>query len=110
MQEKRKDPDYIVKKIHVKPINLTIKHGTNSLKIFADMETPTNFRQDDYAITKQKNKRQATHSKDLKRITEHIINIILELLLKLKSDPPPWILKRVRLESSGQKLISSNGK
>ena len=43
MQEKRKDADYIVKKIHVKPINLTIKHGTNSLKLFADMETPTNL-------------------------------------------------------------------
>ena len=52
MQEKRKGADYIIKKIHVKPINVTIKHGTNSLKIFADMETPTNFRQDDYAITK----------------------------------------------------------
>ena len=25
-------------------------------------------------------------------------------------DPPPWILKRARLESSGQRLISSIGK
>ena len=47
MQEKRKDADYIIKKIHV-----TIKHVTKSLQIIADMETPTNFRQDDYTITK----------------------------------------------------------
>ena len=52
MQEKGKVANYIIKKIHVKPINETIKHGTNSLKIFADMETPTKFRQDDYAIKK----------------------------------------------------------
>ena len=52
MQEKGKVADYIIKKIHVKPINETLKHGTNSFKIFADMETPANFRQDDYAITK----------------------------------------------------------
>ena len=52
MQEKRKDADYIIKKIHVKPINVTIKHVTKSLQIIADMETPSNFRQDDYTITK----------------------------------------------------------
>ena len=45
MQEKRKGADYIIKKIHVKSINVTIQHGTNSLKKFVDMDTPTNFRQ-----------------------------------------------------------------
>ena len=52
MQEKGKVEDYIIKNIHVTPINETVKHETNSLKIFADMETPTNFRQDDCAIIK----------------------------------------------------------
>ena len=52
MQEKRKGAEYIIKTKHVKHINVIIKLGTNSLKIFADMETLINFRQDDYAITK----------------------------------------------------------
>ena len=47
MQEKNKGADYIIKKIHVKPINVTLKHEANSLKIFPDIETPTFFRQDD---------------------------------------------------------------
>ena len=38
MLEKRKDADYIIKKIHVKPIYMTIKHEKQSLKIIADME------------------------------------------------------------------------
>ena len=53
MQEKRKDAEYIFKKSHVKPINVTYE---KSLQIIADMETPTNFRQDDYTITKKHNK------------------------------------------------------
>ena len=51
MQEKRKDADYIIKKIHVKATNVTIKHVTKRLQLIADMERPTNFRQDDYTIT-----------------------------------------------------------
>ena len=56
MQENRKDEDYIIKKIHVRAINVTIKHMTKSLQIFADMETSTNFTQDDYTITKNNDK------------------------------------------------------
>ena len=41
MQEKIKGAHYIIRKIHVKPINVTPQPGANSLKIFADMETPT---------------------------------------------------------------------
>ena len=52
MQEKRNDADYIIKQIHVKSIYVTIKHVTKSLQRIADMEAPTNFRQDDYKITK----------------------------------------------------------
>ena len=52
MQVKIKDAEYIIKKIHVKPINVALKHVTKSLQRIADMETPTNFRQDDYTITK----------------------------------------------------------
>ena len=51
MQEKRKDEDYIIKNIHVKATNVTIKHVTKRLQLIADMERPTNFRQDDYTIT-----------------------------------------------------------
>ena len=46
MQEKR----------NVKPKNVTIKHGTNSLEMIADIETPDNFRQNDYGIHKSNNK------------------------------------------------------
>ena len=53
MQEKRKDAEYIIRKIHVKSINVAIKHVTKSLQRIADMEAPTNFRQDDYTITKK---------------------------------------------------------
>ena len=52
MKENRKDADYIIKNIHVKPINMTIKHVTKSLQIIADIDTLTKFRQDDYTITK----------------------------------------------------------
>ena len=52
MQEKKKGADYIIKKIHIKSIKVTSKHETNSLKIFADIETPKKFRQNDYAIRK----------------------------------------------------------
>ena len=51
MREKRKDAEYIIRKIHIKPINVAIKHVTKSLQRIADMEAPTNFRQDDYTIT-----------------------------------------------------------
>ena len=51
MREKRKDAEYVIRKIHIKPINVAIKHVTKSLQRIADMEAPTNFRQDDYTIT-----------------------------------------------------------
>ena len=51
MQEKRKEADYIIKKMHVNPINGTLKHVTESLQIIDGMETTTNFRQDDCIIT-----------------------------------------------------------
>ena len=67
MQEKRKAAEYIIKKIHVKDINVIIKLGTYSLKIFADMETLTKFRQDYFAITKITiNKGQTNTVKTLK--------------------------------------------
>ena len=53
MQEKRKDADFIIKQIHVKPINVTIKHTIKGIQRIADMETPANFRQYVYTITKR---------------------------------------------------------
>ena len=48
------------------------------------METPINFKQDDYTITKI---RADKHSKEMERTTEHITNIILEIaLLKTEID------------------------
>ena len=47
MQEKIKDTEYIIKKIHVKPINVT-----KIVQRISDMETPTIFSKDDYKITK----------------------------------------------------------
>ena len=41
-------------KIHVTPINVALNYVTKSLQRKADMETPTNLRQDDYTITKIK--------------------------------------------------------
>ena len=53
-----------------------------SLKIIADMETPTNFRQDDYTIPKITiRKRTEKHSEEMKRMTEHITNLITEIAL-----------------------------
>ncbi len=61
---------------------MTVRHGTNSLKLFDDLETPTNFRQDYYAVTKNNIlKKQEKHSTDMERIIEHIVNIILEIAL-----------------------------
>ena len=51
MKEKRKEADYIIKKMHLKSINVTLKHVTESLQIIDCMETTTNFRQDDCIIT-----------------------------------------------------------
>ena len=47
MQEKRKDAEYIIRKIHAEPINVAIKHVTKSLQRIADMEAPNKFRQVD---------------------------------------------------------------
>ena len=52
MQERKKAAEYIIKKIHDKPINVALNHVTKSLQRIADMETPTTFRQDDYTIRK----------------------------------------------------------
>ena len=82
MREKRKDAEYIIRKIHIKPINVAIKHVTKSLQRIADMEAPTNFRQDDYTITKiTMNKRTDEHSEEMKRMTEHITNLMTEIAL-----------------------------
>ena len=82
MQEERKDAYYIIRKIHVKPISLSIKHVTKSLQRIAGMEAPTNFRQDDYTITKITiNKRTEEHSEEMKRMNEHITNLIMESAL-----------------------------
>ena len=55
---------------------------TKSLQIIADMETPTNFRQDDYTITKiTMKKRTDEHSEEMKRMTEHITNLMTEIAL-----------------------------
>ena len=53
MQEKIEDAEYIIKKIHIKRINMVLKHVIKSLQRIVDMETPTTFRQDDYRITKK---------------------------------------------------------
>ena len=46
------------------------------------MEAPTNFRQDDYTITKiTMKKRTDEHSEEMKRMTEHITNLITEIAL-----------------------------
>ena len=82
MQEKRKDAEYIIRKIHVKPINVEIKHVTKSLQRIADMEAPTNFRHDDSTFTKMTiNNRTEKHSEEMKRMTEHITNLITETAL-----------------------------
>ena len=54
MQDKIKDADHIIKKIHVTPINTALNYMTNSLQRIAEMETPTTFRQNYYTITKTK--------------------------------------------------------
>ena len=54
--------------IHVKPINVAIKYVTKSLQRIADMEAPTNFRQEDYTITKMTiNKRTEEHNEEMKK-------------------------------------------
>ena len=50
MQEKDNDAEYLNKRIDVLPINMALKHVTKSFQRIADMDTPTTFRQDDYAI------------------------------------------------------------
>ena len=46
MQEKIKDTEYMIKMMHVKPINMAVKHVTKSLQRIVDIDTPTTFRQD----------------------------------------------------------------
>ena len=79
MQEKRKDSEYIIRKIHVKPINVVIKHVKKSLQRISDMEAPTNFRHDDSTFTKMTiNNRTEKHSEEMKNMTEYITNLITE--------------------------------
>ena len=67
MQEKIKDAEYIIKKIHVKPINMTLNNVTKSLQRIADIKTPTTFIKDDFTITKIKIiKRTLQHSEEMK--------------------------------------------
>ena len=64
MQENRKDAEYTIRNIHVKPINVAIKHVTKSLLMIAYMKAPTNFFQDNYTITIITiNKRKKEHIK-----------------------------------------------
>ena len=59
---------------------MAIKQATKNLQRLADMEALTNFRQDDYTITKITiNKRTEEHSEEMKRMTEHIANLITKL-------------------------------
>ena len=51
MHEKRNNK-FITSKRYIKNLIVTLKHVTKSLQIFADIETPTQFRRDDYTITK----------------------------------------------------------
>ena len=50
IQEKIKNAEYFIKKNYVKPNNMALKHVTRSLQRIDNMETPTNFRKDDYSI------------------------------------------------------------
>ena len=54
MQEKIKHAEYIIKKLHFKPIKVAFNYVTKGLQKIADMETPTTFRKDYYTITKIK--------------------------------------------------------
>ena len=50
MQKKIKDAEYIIKKKHVKPINVALNYVTKSLQRISDMVTPTTFRHNYYTI------------------------------------------------------------
>ena len=60
-----------LRKTHVKPKNETTNLYHKSLHIIIELETPTNFRQDDQKTG------QTNHSKEIERMTEHITNLIL---------------------------------
>ena len=61
VQEKIKDAEYIIKKIHVKPINMVLKHVA---KIFEELLTWAHFPLSDKMIIK-------SHIKIFKRTEEH---------------------------------------
>ena len=44
---------FILKQVNVKYINVTIKHVTKGIQRIEDMDTPVNFRQNIYTITKR---------------------------------------------------------
>ena len=44
---------FIIKQVNVKSINVTIKHVTKGIQRIEDMDTPVNFRQNIYTITKR---------------------------------------------------------
>ena len=73
---------FIIKQVHVKSINVTIKHVTKGIQRIEDMDTSANFRQNAYVITKKNNKeRPEEHRKEIKRMTEHITIMISETAL-----------------------------
>ena len=53
MQDKIKDVEYIIKKVHGKPINMALNYVTKSLQRIDDMETSSTFRQDDIQSKKK---------------------------------------------------------
>ena len=60
---------------------MTIKDVIKGIQITADLEKPFHFRQDAHTITKINNKLRTEHSEEMKRMTEHITNMISEIAL-----------------------------
>ena len=52
MQQKRKEAEFIIQQMHVNPVNVT-----KDIQQIFYIDTPTNFRQDAYKITKVQQKR-----------------------------------------------------
>ena len=53
MQGEKECRFFIIKQVHVKSINVTIKHVTVGIQRIEDMDTSANFRQNAYIITKR---------------------------------------------------------
>ena len=71
-----------IQQIHVKYINVTVKRVTKVIQRIENMDIPASFRQNAYTITKNNNKeRTEEHREEMKRMTEHITNLISEVTL-----------------------------